>query len=99
MLVGEIGIPRQEFLYELRLWEIILITRGYFKRHHPGWEQARLIAYNAAYCMGSKNAPIVTQWLPFPWEKEHDEEISDEELNELRKQIEAENQARAAEQK
>ena len=49
--------------------------------------------------MGSKNAPIVTQWLPFPWEKEHDEEISDEELNELRKQIEAENQARAAEQK
>ena len=70
MLVGEIGIPRREFLYELRLWEIILITRGYFKRHHPGWEQARLIAYNAAHCMGSKNAPIVTQWLPFPWEKE-----------------------------
>ena len=99
MLVGEIGIDRREFLYELKLWEIILITRGYFKRYHPGWEQARLIAYNAAHCMGAKNAPTITQWLKFPWEHDHAEEISDDEVNEIRKQIEAENQAKASEQK
>jgi hypothetical protein len=99
MLVGEIGIDRREFLYELKLWEIILITRGYFKRYHPGWEQARLIAYNAAHCMGAKNTPTITQWLKFPWERDHAEEISDDEVNEIRKQIEAENQAKASEQK
>ena len=99
MLVGEIGIDRREFLYELKLWEIILITRGYFRRYHPGWEQARLIAYNAAHCMGAKNAPTITQWLKFPWERDHAEEISDDEVNEIRKQIEAENQAKASEQK
>ena len=99
MLVGEIGIPRREVLYELQLWEIILITRGYFRRYHPGWEQARLIAYNAAHCMGAKNPPTITQWLKFPWERDHAEEISDDEVNEIRKQIEAENQAKASEQK
>ena len=99
MLVGEIGIDRRDFLYELKLWEIILITRGYFRRYHPGWEQARLIAYNAAHCMGAKNPPTITQWLKFPWERDHAEEISDDEVNEIRKQIEAENQEKASEQK
>jgi hypothetical protein len=99
MLVGEIGIDRREFLYELKLWEIILITRGYFRRYHPGWEQARLIAYNAAHCMGAKNPPTITQWLKFPWERDHAEEISDDEVNEIRKQIESENKAKASEQK
>ena len=97
MLVGEIGIPRREVLYELQYWEIILIIRGYFRRYHPGWEQARLIAYNAAHCMGAKNPPTITQWLKFPWEHEHADEISDDEVNEIRKQIKAENQAKASE--
>ena len=88
MLVGEIGINRREFLYELRLWEIILITRGYFKRYHPGWEQARLIAYHAAHAFGSKHQPPpVTQWLPFPWEKAVTELPSDDEVNEIREAI------------
>ena len=56
MLVGEIGIPRREVLEELKLWEIVLITRGYFKRLSSGWEQARLIAYNA-HAFGSKHQP------------------------------------------
>ena len=99
MLVGEIGINRRDFLYELKLWEIILIARGYFRRYHPGWEQARLIAYNAAHCMGAKNPQTITQWLKFPWERDHAEEISDDVVNEIRKQIEAENQAKASEQK
>jgi hypothetical protein len=92
MLVGEIGISRHEFLYELRLWEIILITRGYFKRYHPGWEQARLIAYNAAHCMGAKNAPTITNWLKFPWEMSHDDELNDDQVNEIREMIQKENE-------
>lgn len=86
MLVGEIGIPRREVLYELRLWEIILITRGYFRRYHPGWEQARLIAYHAAHAFGCKHTPPPpTQWLPYPWEKA--EMPSDDEVNEIREAI------------
>jgi hypothetical protein len=89
MLVGEIGIPRLEYLYDLRYWEILLITRGYFRRHHPGWEQARLIAYNAHYCMGSKQTPpTVQEWLPLPWEREPgDPLLSDDEVESLRRDI------------
>jgi hypothetical protein len=69
--VGEIGFPRKEFLRELRWWEVRSIIRGYNARYHHGWEQARLVAYNAYYCMGSKDVPpTVSKWLPFPWETE-----------------------------
>ena len=67
--MGEIGFPRKEFLYELVWWEVKSIIRGYNARHHAGWEQARLIAYNAHYCMGSKETPpTVNEWIKFPWE-------------------------------
>jgi hypothetical protein len=31
--VGEIGIPRREFLYDIRFWEVRRIVRGYRKRN------------------------------------------------------------------
>jgi hypothetical protein len=73
MLVGEIGISRREYLYELRHVDILLIARGYFKRKHSDWEQARFIAYHVRYCMGAKKdevVPTIERWYPFPWEKE-----------------------------
>ena len=74
--MGEIGISRHTFYYELTWWEVKSIIRGYNNRHHAGWEQARLVAYQAHYCMGSKETPpTVTEWLKFPWEKE--KEIAD----------------------
>jgi hypothetical protein len=32
LLVGEIGISRHEFLYDIRFWEVRRIIRGYRKR-------------------------------------------------------------------
>ena len=90
--MGEIGFPRQEFLNDLKFWEIRSIIRGYNARHHSGWEQARLIAYNAAHCMGAKNAPTITNWLQFPWEKSHDDELNDDQVNEIRELIKKENE-------
>ncbi len=97
MLVGELGIPRMELLYDLKRFEIILITRGYLRRHRPGWEQARLIAYHAAHAMGGKHQPPpVTQWLKFPWEK--DDLPSDDEVNEMRELLRLENESKKKEQ-
>jgi hypothetical protein len=95
MLVGEIGIDRNTFFNDLRWWEVKAIIRGYNARHHHGWEQARLIAYNAHYCMGSKNpVPVVTEWLPFPWEKKavQSSPLSDEERNDLQAEMAAMNE-------
>jgi hypothetical protein len=86
--VGEIGFSYDRFLYGLMWWEVRSIIRGYNNRHHPGWEQARLIAYNAAHAFGSKHQPPpVTQWLPFPWEKAVTDLPSDDEVNEIREAI------------
>lgn len=94
LFVGEIGFPRQEFLHDIRWWEVHSIIRGYNARHHAGWEQARLIAYNAHYCMGSKETPpTVSKWLPFPWEKEQEaSDLPDQvEVERLRELIRQEN--------
>ncbi len=75
LLVGEIGISRREFWYELTWREVRAIIGGYNRRRRDGWEQARLTAYHVAYCMGvpqGKTAPLITEWLPFYWEKQKD---------------------------
>ena len=85
--MGEIGITPGTFRYGLKWWEIKSIIRGYNARHHHGWEQARLIAYNAHYCMGSKDpVPTVTEWIKFPWEQKH---ISDEVVADLQAEMDA----------
>ena len=84
MFVGEIGFPRREFLHDIKWWEVKSIIRGYHARHHAGWEQARLVAYNAHYCMGSKDpVPPVDKWITFTWEKSPTIPISQEEVREL----------------
>ena len=96
--MGEIGFPRLEFLNDLRWWEIKSIIRGYNARHHHGWEQARLVAYNARFCMGSKDPlPRVTEWIKFPWEKEPSEPITEDEREELVAEMNAWNEMFAKE--
>lgn len=90
--MGEIGIHWKEYLYELQYWQIYLISKGYLKRHHPGWEQARLVAYNACFSMSTKTPPPITDWLSFPWEKNDVADIpDDEEIQKIRERIILEN--------
>ena len=93
--MGEIGFPRREFLYDLVWWEVRSIIRGYNARHHHGWEQARLVAYNAHYCMGSKETPpTVSEWIKFPWEQSTESGSTmptDEEVERLRQLLREEN--------
>ena len=99
MFVGEIGFSRHEFLHELVWWEVKSIIRGYNARHHAGWEQARLVAYNAHYCMGSKETPpTVTEWIKFPWERKPTNDDgtpampTDKEIEHLRQLMREENE-------
>ena len=91
------GFPRREYLYELTYCDLLLITRGYQRRHRHGWEQARLIAYHVRYCMGlskGESAKTLTDWLPFPWERErhHDELPTEEEIREMQTLMDTMNQ-------
>lgn len=86
--MGEIGIARLEYLYEVSMWELVLIARGYRCRCHAGWEQARLVAYNARFCMGSRETPpTVAKWLPLPWDRLEDDGPSDEEIEKVREEL------------
>ena len=95
MFVGEIGLLRREYLYDLTFAELLLIKRGYFRRFHPQWEMARLIAHQVHYCMGLANnesPKTPSEWLPFSWEHTEDgetiaEPIPDEEEVERLRQI------------
>lgn len=73
MLVGEVGISRDEFLYTLRLWEIQAIIDGYRMRSRSQWESARMNAFFVMSAMADlkKNGIRSSEDLiRFPWERE-----------------------------
>ena len=94
--MGEIGIPRREFLNELKWWEVKSLVRGYHARQHSSWEQARLIAYHVRYCMGLQKGEVakrIGEWLPFSWEQEHTEgrQLTEDECIKMQQEIDAYN--------
>lgn len=100
--MGEIGISIHDYYYELRWWELQSIIRGYNKRHHSCWEQARLVAYNARFCMGSaEQLPTITQWIKFPWESQdagdNEPELSDADVEDMQRKMREWNEQHAAE--
>lgn len=76
MMVGEIGIPRREYLYELRYVDLILIQRGYVARYRNMWSATRWQTYLLMQAQvgteGLRKAGITraSDLLAFPWEKE-----------------------------
>ena len=86
--MGEIGIDHHTFYYELKWWEVKAIIRGYNARHHHSWEQARLVAYNAHYCMGSKDPiPVVTEWIKFSWEQKKSGPLPQDEVDKMQAEM------------
>lgn len=63
-MVGEIGIPRHEFLYEIQYWEVLRIVRGYRRR---GRLRDQLIAecvYAALFSMRDPKGKTVKNLFP-----------------------------------
>jgi len=98
--VGEIGIPRSEYLYELSYWEILLITRGYSRRSREIWSAIRWSTFNlmSVSMADLKKAGIRSpkDLLPFPWDsidEDADDQPTAETVAQLR-QLMAEENAR-----
>ena len=51
--MGEYGISRHEFLYEMRFWEVRRVIRGYRRRNILHYQLQRINAWAAMFCMGN----------------------------------------------
>lgn len=82
--MGEVGIPRSEFLFELRLWEINAIIRGYRRRAHTLWEATRWQTFCIVQALGAgKDFSRPSDLMAFPWEDEQSELPTEEEIDEM----------------
>jgi hypothetical protein len=73
--VGEIGIQRREFLYDLRFWEVRRIVRGYRNRDRLKHQLMAECAYAAIYAMRDPKGKTVADMFPQIFE---DDDIDDE---------------------
>ena len=98
--MGEIGIPRLEYLYDLTFCDIYLIERGYHNRNRDLWSSTRWSTYYIMMSFvggdGMKKSGITSpkDLIQFPWEKEK-VIITDDEQKALLKEIEAFNQMKS----
>ena len=86
LFVGEIGIPRHEFLYELTWWEINSIIRGYRKRDRLKHQLMAECTYAATYAMRDPKGKTVADMFPmlFNYDDEDDEPpITEEDVADL----------------
>ena len=74
--MGEIGFPRNDFLTQIRWWEVRSILRGYNNRSRGMWSSARWQTYHIMLAQigseGMRSAGInkTSDLMPFPWEAE-----------------------------
>ncbi len=85
--MGEIGIPRREFLYDIQFWEARRIIRGYQRRNILQYQLQRMNMWASMFCMGNPNhkEPQDILHLYFDdWDDDDaDEPISEEDKQEL----------------
>ena len=84
--MGEIGIPRHEFLYEIRFWEIRRIIRGYRRRDTLKHQLLAECAYATIYAMRDPKGKTVADIFPMLFDDDEDEDeppITEEEVDNL----------------
>ena len=73
--MGEIGLDRREYLFDIMYWELVLIDRGYAHRHREEWSMTRWATWYIISSQSSKEAMQeaglfkITDLITFPWEK------------------------------
>jgi len=92
LFVGEIGISRREFLYDIRFWEARRIIRGYRRRDRLKHQLLAECAYAAIYAMRDPRGKKPQDLFPeiFKEEDEHNEpEVSEEVVSKLQAEMAA----------
>ena len=90
--MGEIGIHRREFLYDIRFWEVRRIVRGYRNRDRLKHQLMAECAYAAIYAMRDPKGKTVADMFPQIFEDDdiNDEPpMTDEEAEELQAEMDA----------
>ena len=75
MFVGEIGIPRRDFLYEIKHWEAFRIYRGYCKRNRLIQQLIAENVYSTTFSMRDPNGKRVQDLYPQLWETDEEEDM------------------------
>jgi hypothetical protein len=91
LLVGEIGIPRREFLYDLRFWEVDAIIRGYRRRNRLMHQLLAEIVYTTMYINRDPKGKTVEGMFPMLFEDEEEEDtpiMTKEDSDELQQLME-----------
>jgi hypothetical protein len=89
--VGEIGIPRREFLYDLRFWEVDAIIRGYRRRNRLTHQLLAEIVYTTMYINRDPKGKTVEGMFPMLFEDEEEEDtpiMTKEDSDELQQLME-----------
>jgi hypothetical protein len=94
LFVGEIGIPRREFLYDLQYWETFSIIEGYRKRDRIKLQLLAQVVYSSMYTMRDPQGKKASDLFPqlFEDDEEWESPISEEEANELAEEMRRMNQ-------
>ena len=93
--MGEIGIPRREFLYDLKFWEVRRIIRGYRKRGKIFMQLLAENVYASTFAMRSAEGKKVEDMFPGIFDDDDDEvepPMTDDEKQELLDLMAAENE-------
>jgi len=92
--VGEIGIPRREFLYDIRFWEVRRIIRGYRQRDCLKHQLMAECVYAATYAMRDPKGKTVADMFPMLFDYDDDDDeppLTKEDVDDLLADINAYN--------
>ena len=96
MFVGEYGISRREFLYEIRFWEARRIIRGYNKRNRLTNQLLAESVYATIHVMRDAKGKTVSDMFPSLFEdddEDYESPITDDEAAEMQANMRAMNEA------
>ena len=96
MFVGEYGISRHEFLYEIRIWEARRIIRGYNKRNRLTNQLLAESVYATIHEMRDAKGKTVADMFPSLFEDDDEDlepPITDDEAAEMQANMRAMNEA------
>ena len=85
--MGEIGIPRREFLYDLQFWEVRRIVRGYRRRDRLKHQLMAECVYAAIFAMRDPKGKTARDLFPAIFEDDDNNDepvmLSDDDIAEL----------------